>query len=93
MQLPRTILAFRFLSCLFLSTLSAAAGLLISPATRGPGPPVAGPVAGVTSLKAARTPGAGATVAVRGLVLNGAGLGGLCFVQDGEAGLTLYALK
>lgn len=58
-------------------------------ASAGPGAP---PIPGVLSLKAARTKGAGATVTVRGLVLNGAELGGLRFVQDGESGLALYAL-
>jgi hypothetical protein len=78
---------------MLISTLLLAAGLLTGPeAGHGPGTPKAPPVVGVISLKAARTQGAGATVTVRGLVLNGAELGGLRFVQDGETGLALYAL-
>ena len=78
---------------MLISTLLLAASLLAGPgAGHGPGTPKAPPVVGVISLKAARTQGAGATVTVRGLVLNGAELGGLRFVQDGESGLALYAL-
>ncbi|MFD1874654.1 fibronectin type III domain-containing protein [Hymenobacter bucti] len=81
---------------MLISTLLVAAGFLTPPAAPGPGTPaagpLAGPIAGVISLKAARTQGVGATVTVRGLVLNGAELGGLRFVQDGESGLALYAL-
>ena len=43
------------------------------------------------SLKAARALGAGSTVTVRAVVLNGAELGNLRYVQDAEAGLALYA--
>ena len=60
----------------------------------GPGPrpttPPPGPA--VQSVKAARALGAGATVTIRAVVLNGPELGGLRYVQDGEAGLALYAL-
>jgi len=52
----------------------------------------AAPAAGIITLKAARAQGPGATVTVRGVVLNGPELGGLRFVQDGEAGLALYSL-
>ena len=47
---------------------------------------------GVLSLKAARTQGVGATVTVRGVVLNGAELGNVRFIQDNGGGLALYAL-
>ena len=78
---------------MLISTLLLAASFLTGPATaHGPGTPKAPPIAGVVSLKAARKQGAGATVTVRGLVLNGAELGSLRFVQDGESGLALYAL-
>jgi hypothetical protein len=81
------------LGFMFIYTLLLATGFLAGPAAGpGPGTPAAPPIAGVVSLKAARTKGAGATVTVRGLVLNGAELGGLRFVQDGESGLALYAL-
>ena len=46
----------------------------------------------VLTLKAARAQGAGATVTVRAVVVNGAELGNLRFVQDADAGLALYAL-
>jgi hypothetical protein len=46
----------------------------------------------VQSIKAAKAAGAGATVTVRGVISNGPELGALRFVQDGEAGLALYAL-
>ncbi|MVN77075.1 hypothetical protein GO988_12130 [Hymenobacter sp. HMF4947] len=76
---------------MFFTTYFLLTGLLGSLAT-GPSdtPPV--PSGAVQSLKAARTLGAGATVTVRAVVLNGAELGGLRFVQDGESGLALYAL-
>jgi hypothetical protein len=78
---------------MLISTFLLAISFLIGPgAGHGPSTPKAPPIAGVISLKAARTKGAGATVTVRGLVLNGAELGGLRFVQDGESGLALYAL-
>ena len=73
-----------FSTCLLL------AGLASSPAT-GPGDPPP-PGASVQSLKVARTLGAGATVTIRAVVLNGAELGALRFVQDGEYGLALYSL-
>ena len=46
----------------------------------------------VLTLKAARAQGAGATVTVRAVVVNGPELGNLRFVQDADAGLALYAL-
>lgn len=45
----------------------------------------------VLAVKAARALGAGSTVTVRAVVLNGAELGNIRYVQDGEAGLALYA--
>jgi len=45
----------------------------------------------VLTVKAARALGVGSTVTVRAVVLNGAELGNLRYVQDGEAGLALYA--
>lgn len=45
----------------------------------------------VLSVKAARLLGPGSTVTVRAVVLNGAEMGNVRYVQDGEAGLALYA--
>ncbi|MDO7875842.1 fibronectin type III domain-containing protein [Hymenobacter sp. ASUV-10] len=47
----------------------------------------------VLSVKAARAAGPGATVTLRAVVINGAELGNIRYVQDGEAGLALYALS
>lgn len=58
----------------------------------GPGPKPAPPGSVVQTIKAAKALGPGATVTVRGVVSNGPELGALRFVQDGEAGLALYAL-
>ena len=52
-------------------------------------PPQAEPV--VLSVAAARAQGAGATVTLRAVVLNGAELGQLRFVQDDKTGLALYS--
>ena len=46
----------------------------------------------VLSVSAARKAGPGATVTVRAVVLNGAELGNIRYVQDADAGLALYAL-
>ena len=54
-------------------------------------PPPGTPVPPVLTLKAARAMGPGSTVTVRAVVLNGAELGNIRYVQDGEAGLALYA--
>lgn len=43
------------------------------------------------TVKAARALGPGSTVTVRAVVLNGAEMGNVRYVQDGEAGLALYA--
>ena len=72
-----------------ISVLSLLAAFLGPPAHK---PAKPAPAAGIITLKAARAQGAGATVTVRGVVLNGPELGGLRFVQDGEAGLALYSL-
>ncbi len=53
------------------------------------GPPQADPV--VLTVAAARSQGAGAVVTLRAVVLNGAELGQLRFVQDDKTGLALYA--
>ena len=45
----------------------------------------------VLSVAAARVQGAGAVVTLRAVVLNGPELGRLRFVQDGRAGLALFA--
>lgn len=55
-----------------------------APAPAAPAPPV-------LPLKAARALGPGSTVTVRAVVLNGAELGNIRYVQDAEAGLALYA--
>jgi hypothetical protein len=84
------LLAFSSLSLMIFSTfllLASLTGNLLS----GPGPK-APAAAGVLPMKAARALGAGATVTVRAVVINGPELGAVRFVQDGEAGLALYAL-
>ena len=65
---------------------------LASHLVAGPGPKPAPPGSAVQTIKAAKAQGPGATVTVRGVVSNGPELGALRFVQDGEAGLALYAL-
>ncbi|SFQ52835.1 hypothetical protein [Hymenobacter arizonensis] len=45
----------------------------------------------VLTVKAARAQGAGSTVTVRAVVLNGAEMGNIRYIQDAEAGLALYA--
>jgi hypothetical protein len=45
----------------------------------------------VLTVKAARALGAGSTVTVRAVVLNGAEMGNIRYIQDAEAGLALYA--
>ncbi|WP_426061982.1 fibronectin type III domain-containing protein [Hymenobacter sp. B1770] len=45
----------------------------------------------VLTVKAARALGAGSTVMVRAVVLNGAEMGNIRYIQDAEAGLALYA--
>lgn len=55
-------------------------------------PPLEGPaIPPVLSVKAARALGAGGIVTVRAVVLNGAEMGNIRYVQDAEAGLALYA--
>ncbi|WP_201980277.1 fibronectin type III domain-containing protein [Hymenobacter rubidus] len=48
-------------------------------------------VPSVLTVKAARALGAGSTVTVRAVVLNGSEMGNIRFIQDAEAGLALYA--
>jgi hypothetical protein len=67
---------------------SLATSLVADP---GPGPKPA-PAPAVQTVKAAKTQGAGATVTIRAVVINGPELGAVRFVQDAEAGLALYAL-
>ena len=59
------------------------------------GSPVAAPAEGgtppVLTVKAARALGPGSTVTVRAVVLNGGEMGNIRYIQDGEAGLALYA--
>jgi hypothetical protein len=74
---------------MIISAFTLLAGLFGPPAHK---PAAPAPAAGIISIKAARAQGAGASVTVRGVVLNGPELGGLRFVQDGEAGLALYSL-
>ena len=54
-------------------------------------PPNESAVPPVLTLKAARALGPGSTVTVRAVVLNGAEMGNIRYVQDAEAGLALYA--
>src|SRR4051812_36530631 len=69
-----------FLSALLIGTSSPAA----TPPTDAAAPPV-------LTVKAARALGAGSTVTVRAVVLNGPEMGNIRYVQDAEAGLALYA--
>jgi hypothetical protein len=84
------VFSILYLLMLF-STSLLLASLASHPAT-GPGPKPAPPSPAVQTIKAAKVLGPGATVTVRGVVSNGPELGALRFVQDGEAGLALYAL-
>lgn len=56
-----------------------------------PTPPTAPATPPVLTLKAARALGAGSTVTVRAVVLNGPEMGNVRYVQDADAGLALYA--
>ncbi|MBJ6110302.1 hypothetical protein JAO73_14860 [Hymenobacter sp. BT523] len=69
-----------------LTFVSLFAGLTAT-AQAAPGP-AAPPV---LTVKAARALGAGSTVTVRAVVLNGAEMGNIRYIQDAEAGLALYA--
>ncbi|WP_210521724.1 fibronectin type III domain-containing protein [Hymenobacter terricola] len=70
--------------------LMAGASVAARPAPAATPPPVPG-VPPVLTVKTARALGAGSTVTVRAVVLNGAEMGNIRFVQDTEAGLALYA--
>ncbi|MDO7851531.1 fibronectin type III domain-containing protein [Hymenobacter convexus] len=61
------------------------AGFANAQATPGPATPP------VLTVKAARALGAGSTVTVRAVVLNGTEMGNIRYIQDAEAGLALYA--
>ena len=54
-------------------------------------PPTAPAVPPVLTVKAARALGPGSTVTIRAVVLNGAEMGNIRYVQDADAGLALYA--
>ncbi|UOQ96585.1 fibronectin type III domain-containing protein [Hymenobacter sp. 5317J-9] len=69
-----------------LTFVSLFAGLTAT-AQAAPGP-AAPPV---LTVKAARALGAGSTVTVRAVVINGAEMGNIRYIQDAEAGLALYA--
>ena len=56
-----------------------------------PTPPTAPATPPVLTLKAARALGAGSTVTVRAVVLNGPEMGNVRYVQDADTGLALYA--
>src|SRR3954467_2735393 len=56
-----------------------------------PAPATGSGVPPVLTLKAARAMAPGTTVTVRAIVLNGAEMGNVRYVQDPEAGLALYA--
>jgi hypothetical protein len=71
------------------STFLLFASFLSGPTLAAPLPTL--PVPPVLTLKAARALGPGSTVTVRAVVLNGAEMGNIRYVQDGEAGLALYA--
>ena len=63
-------------------------GFALGAQATSPAGPAAPPV---LTVKAARALGPGSTVTVRAVVLNGAELGNIRYVQDAEAGLALYA--
>lgn len=65
--------------------------LLIGTSASTSTPPSEAAVPPVLTVKAARALGAGNTVTVRAVVLNGAEMGNIRYVQDAEAGLALYA--
>ena len=68
--------------------------LLTSLLAGAPAPASSPPGAGappVLTLKAARALASGSTVTVRAVVINGAELGNIRYVQDRDAGLALYA--
>jgi hypothetical protein len=67
------------------------AGVISGSALAAPASPPTPPTPPVFTLKAARALGPGSTVTVRAVVLNGAEMGNIRYVQDGEAGLALYA--
>ena len=69
-----------------------AAAALTVPATATLATPPGPAAPPVLTVRAARALGAGATVTVRAVGLNGPELGNLRFVQDADAGLALYAL-
>ena len=54
-------------------------------------PPTGPAVPPVLTVKAARALGPGSTVTIRAVVLNGAEMGNIRYVQDADAGLALYA--
>ncbi|GAB3572858.1 hypothetical protein [Hymenobacter daeguensis] len=65
--------------------------LLIGTSAPTSTPPSNAAVPPVLTVKAARAQGAGSTVTVRAVVLNGPEMGNIRYVQDAEAGLALYA--
>ncbi|MBO2011647.1 fibronectin type III domain-containing protein [Hymenobacter negativus] len=74
------MLANVFLSVLLIGASTAST----TPLSNAAAPPV-------LTVKAARAQGVGSTVTVRAVVLNGAEMGNIRYVQDAEAGLALYA--
>jgi hypothetical protein len=73
-----------------MTSLLLLAGLLTGFATERPTPP--GPGAPpVLTVKAARALPPGSTVTIRAVVINGAEMGNIRYVQDADAGLALYA--
>ena len=54
-------------------------------------PPTVPAVPPVLTVKAARALGPGSTVTIRAVVLNGAEMGNIRYIQDAEGGLALYA--
>ncbi|MBU6122576.1 fibronectin type III domain-containing protein [Hymenobacter siberiensis] len=67
------------------------AGVLAGPVWAAPASLLTPPTPPVLTLKTARALGPGSTVTIRAVVLNGTEMGNIRYVQDGEAGLALYA--
>ena len=74
-----------------MTTLLLLASLLAATPAAGPGDASGSGTPPVLSLKAARAVAAGSTVTVRAVVLNGAEMGNIRYVEDGTGGLALYA--
>jgi len=73
-----------------MTSLFLLAGLLTGFTSETPTPPGPG-TPPVLTIKAARALPPGSTVTIRGVVINGAEMGNIRYVQDADAGVALYA--